>query len=75
MPASVNYRAMTLREYMDSLDSIKNWCKANRLNQSLVTQVASKVTKRIPGPMMAKKICKATGGLVPLSSLRPDIWG
>lgn len=66
---------MTLREFLDGLPSIKAWAESHGLNPNIVTQVASRRTRRRPGPLLAKRISKASGGLVPLSQLRPDLWG
>jgi hypothetical protein len=68
---------MNLREFLDALPSIKEWAEKHGLNPNLLTQYAPKTgqpTKR-PGPLMAIKISKATGCLVPLAQLRPDLWG
>lgn len=66
---------MTLREFLDGLPSIRAWAEAHELNPNLVSQIASPKTQRRPGPQLAKKISHATGGLVPLAALRPDLWG
>ena len=72
-----NVRGMTLREYLDSLESISEWARAHGINPNLLPQYAPKTGEppKRPGPKMAKRLCKASGGLVPLASLRPDIWG
>ena len=66
---------MTLREFLDGLPSIKDWAERHGLNPNLLSQYASDKTDKQPGPEMAKRISKATGGLVPLAALRDDIWG
>lgn len=68
---------MNLREYLDTLPSIKDWADKHDLNPNLLSQYAPKTGKPIkkPGPKMAKRISVATGGLVPLAQLRDDLWG
>ena len=70
---------MTLREFLDTLPrgGIVRWAGDNGLNANLLMQYAPRtgLPSKHPGPMMAKRISRATGGLVPLAKLRPDLWG
>lgn len=68
---------MELRDYLKSRraagETIIDWCKRNELNPMSVTLVAN--GHRRAGPDLARKISLASGGLVPLSTLRSDLWG
>ena len=68
---------MELREYFKSRraagETMKDWCARNGLHPMSVTLVAN--GHRKAGAELAKKISAATGGVVPLAKLRPDIWG
>ena len=68
---------MNLREYLDTLPSVKEWAEKHGLNPNLLVQYAPRSGEPIkqPGPKMAKRISIASGGLVPLAQLRPDLWG
>jgi hypothetical protein len=68
---------MNLREYLDSLPSIRAWAESHKLDANLLVQYAPRTGKpfKQPGPKMAQRISRASGGLVPLAKLRPDLWG
>lgn len=67
---------MELRDYLAERrkeETIQAFCRRNGLNPMSVTLVAN--GHRKAGPDLAKKISLATGGVVPLAKLRPDLWG
>lgn len=66
---------MQLREFLDTLPSIKGWAEQHKLSPNLLVQYANPQIAKRPGPRMARRISIATGGVVPLAKLRPDIWG
>ena len=67
---------MDLRTYLAERrkeESTVAWCKRNGLHPMSVTLVAN--GHRKAGPELARKISTATGGVVSLAKLRPDLWG
>ena len=66
---------ITLRQFLDELrkqETIQTWCERNGLNPISVSLVVN--GHRPAGPKLAKKLSMATGGVVPLSAIRPDLW-
>lgn len=67
---------MTLKEYFAKVretETMQNWCQRNKLNPVSVSLVVN--NHRKAGPVMARKLSVASGGLVSLAELRPDLWG
>jgi DNA-binding transcriptional regulator YdaS (Cro superfamily) len=65
---------MNLKQYLDGLDrdERESFAKRCRVQYVYLTQLVSGFRK--PSPKLAKAIYRESGGAVPLSVLRPDIW-
>lgn len=67
---------MELKQYLAEIkkrEPIQDWCKRNGLNPISVSLVSN--GHRKAGPELAKKLSIASGGVVPLAAIRPDLWG
>ena len=68
---------MNLRDYLQNRrkagETTKAWCERNGFRPISVILVAN--GHRKAGPELAKKLSAASGGVVGLSELRPDLWG
>lgn len=67
---------MDLKQYLTERrkhETIQEFCERNGLNPISVSLVAN--GHRKAGPDLARKLSIATGGVVPLAKLRPDLWG
>lgn len=66
---------MTLADFIADRDRRKSLAAAVEASPDYLWQVATGWNGRKPSPKLARRINKATHGLVSLSSLRPDIYG
>lgn len=67
---------MDLKTYFKKVretETITAWCERHNLNPISVSLVAN--GHRQAGPELAKQLSAASGGLVPLAVIRPDLWG
>lgn len=66
---------MELKRYYLGLDFAQRerFCIEAKTTDGYMTQLIN--GHRKAGPLLARRLSVASGGLVPLEKIRPDIWG